>query len=288
MMRRTLRLAAGLALVAQGAWAQATVPAETIGQAGGLNFQSGLVAENLSGFAPQHTQQASLAPGRVAVETDPARIRSGQTSIRMQIQPGDCSARIGGGQPDDCASGNERIEIGSGQPASGLSLSAFSVMLGGDFRNLSSSAPAIGLVQWFQQNAGACFAVQYNASQENLYIRNRCTNGSYNTAEPEDVALRGGTFDRWHEFVVLANWSKGADGLFRVLHNDNLVYDFRGPTLAAEGGDTVSERFSILRQNGLGAHSTVSTMWLDDVIRAGSIEELEQRYVFDRANLGVQ
>jgi len=288
MMRRTLRLAAGLALVAQGAWAQGTVPAETIGQAGGLNFRSGLVAENLSGLAPQHTQQASLAPGRVIVETDPGRVRSGQTSIRMQVQPGDCSARIGGGQPDDCASGNERIEIGSAQGTTGIMLEAFSLMLGSDFRNLSTSAPAISLVQWFQQDAGACFAIQYNAAQENLYVRNRCTNGSYNTAEPEDVALRGGVTDSWQEFVILANWSKGADGLFRVLHNNVLVYDFRGPTLAAEGGDTVTERFSILRQNGLGAHSGASTMWIDDVIRASSVAELESRYAFDRGNLGVQ
>jgi hypothetical protein len=287
-MRRTLRLAAGLALLAQGAWAQGTVPAETIGQAGGLNFQSGLVAENLSGFAPQHTQQASLAPGRIAVETDPTRIRSGQTSIRMQIQPGDCSARIGGGQPDDCASGNERIEIGSGQGASGIMLEAFSLMLGGDFRNLNDNAPAVNLVQWFQQNAGACFSLQYNAVRENLSIRNRCTNGSYNTAEPQDVELRGNPIDSWQEFVVLANWSKGADGLFRVLVNNDLVYDYRGPTLAAEGADVVSERFMILRQNGLGVHTGAATMWLDDVIRAGSVAELETRYAFERANLGVQ
>ncbi len=273
--------------MAGSAVAQGAVPAETVGQGGGLNFGSALVAENFAGLTPSHTQEASVRPGRIIAETNPAAVRSGQTSIRMQIQPGDCSARIGGGQPDDCANGNERIEINAGS-STGTTLYAFSMLVGPDFRQLSEGAPAVGLVQWFQSDAGACFSLQYDVVERNLYIRNRCTNGSYNTSEPADENIAANPFDRFNEFVVLANWSRGADGLFRLLVNNDLVYDFRGPTLAAEGGEEVSARFSILRFDGLGQHGSPATLWLDDVVAASGLEAIEQRYAFDRGRLGVQ
>lgn len=286
-MKSTFLLAAGLAIVAQSAGAGGIVPTETVGRSGGLNFGSALVAENFAGLSPRHTQEASLRPGRVVAETNPAYIRSGQTSIRMQIQPGDCSARIGGGQPDDCASGNERIEINTGT-SSGTMLYAFSLLLGSDFRQLNEAAPTVSLVQWFQAGAGACFSIRYDADSDDLLLRNRCTNGSYNTAEPEDVDLGGDATRGFQEFVVLANWSKGSDGLFRLLVDNELVYDFRGPTLVAEGSNEVSQRFSVLRLDGLGQHTTTSTLWLDDVVASPGLTEIEQRYSFDRGNLGVQ
>lgn len=282
-MRETLLPLVSLLLLAQVSQAQEQASASV----GGLAFGNALVAENFVGLNPSHSQEASIRPGRVAVDADPNRIRSGETSIRMQIQPGDCGARIGGGQPDDCANGNERIEIGGG-PSSGTTLYAFAMMLGSDFRNLADNAPAVNLVQWFQQDAGACFNVQFNGSSERLYLRNRCTDGSYNTAEPEDVELRVPSFDSWVEFVILANWSKGPDGLFRVLANGRLVYDYRGPTLAAGGADEVEQRFSVLRFQGLGNHASTSTLWLDDVVQSSGLGEIEARYAVDRATLGVQ
>lgn len=275
---RAFVLAAGLAA--------ATVPG--MSQAQGLDFGGALAAENLSGIAGSHTQEPSLRPGRVALEAAPERVRSGQTSVRMQIQPGDCGARIGGGQPDDCANGNERIEINAGT-STGTTLYAFSMMLGADFRDLSDEAPTVGLVQWFQQEAGACFSLQYNNASERLVLRNRCTDGGFNTAPPEDVELRGvPAFDTWNEIVVLANWSAGPDGLFRVLVNDALAYDFRGPTLAAGGAGEVSQRFTVLRFDGLGRHAATSTLWLDDLVQSGGLGPIEERYAFTRANLGVQ
>jgi hypothetical protein len=50
----------------------------------------------------------------------------------------------------------------------------------------------------------------------------------------------------------------------------------------------VSQRFMILRPNGLGQIASISTMWVDDAVRGASLEEIEQRYAFDRANLGVR
>jgi len=283
MLRRTLSAIAALTLAAQVAQAQTT---GTTGQGGGLDFRSPLVSENISGLAASHAQQASLLPGRVAVEASPTRIRSGQTSIRMQVQPGDCGPRISGAQ-DDCAEGNERIDIDS-DFVPGTQLYAFSLMLGSDFGSLNRNGTGVSLVQWYQRDLGACYALQYSIQQRELFLRNRCPQGVYDPANPEDIALRGRTFDSWNEFVILAVWSKGGDGLFRVLQNNTLVYDHRGPTLAPAGGDDVSQRFTVLRYNGLGTHGAPSTIWLDDVVRSSGVAEIEQRYAFDRANLGVQ
>lgn len=284
-MRPFLPLLAGLALAAGVAAAQ-TPPEGTVGAQGGLNFASALVAETFAGVRPSHTQQASLRPGRIVVETSPAHVRSGQTSVRMQLQPGDCGARIGGGAPDDCANGNERIEINMG-PSSGTVLYGFSLQLGDDFGQIRGPS-AVNLVQWFQQGAGACFNVQYDVRDKRLYVRNRCAAGGYNAGPPQDTSLRAPAFGRWNEFVVLARWSKGEDGLFRVLVNDELAYDWRGATLAPEGADQVSERFSILRFEGLGRIPVPSTLWLDDVVASGRVADIAQRYAFTRANLGVQ
>lgn len=282
MLRRTLSAVAATMLLVQAGQAQTAAT----GQAGGLDFRNPLVSENISGLAASHAQQASLLPGRVAVEAGPSRIRSGQTSIRMQVQPGDCGPRINGAQ-DDCAEGNERIDIDS-DFVPGTQLYAFSLMLGSDFDSLSRNGAGVSLVQWYQRDLGACYALQYSIPQRELFLRNRCPQGVYDPENPEDVALRGAGLDRWNEFVILAVWSKGADGLFRVLQNNQLVYDHRGPTLAPDGGDDVSQRFSVLRYNGLGNHRAPSTIWLDDIVRSGGVAEIEQRYAFDRGNLGIQ
>jgi hypothetical protein len=284
MLRRTLAAMAAAMLVSQASQAQTAAPA---GQGGGLDFQNPVVAENISGLAASHAQQASLLPGRVALEGSPDRIRSGQTSIRMQVQPGDCGPRVNGGGQDDCAEGNERVDIDS-DFVPGTQLYAFSMMLGSDFGSLSRNGTGVSLVQWYQRDLGACYAIQYSISERQMFLRNRCPQGVYDPENPEDVALRGRTFDQWNEFVVLAVWSKGQDGLFRVLQNNTLVYDHRGPTLAPTGGDDVSQRFSILRYNGLGVHQAPSTVWLDDIVRSNGVAAIEQRYAFDRANLGVQ
>jgi hypothetical protein len=283
MLKRTLLAAAAILALSQQSLAQGAAA----GQAGGLDARSPLVAENFFGVVPSHDQQASLLPGRVAADASPGRVRSGQTSIRMQIQPGDCGPRVGGGGQDDCAAGNERIDIGSDY-IGGTQLYAFSLMLASDFNQLSRNSAGVGLVQWYQRDVGACYALQYGISQRGIFVRNRCPQGVYNPEQPEDVGLQRTGFDRWDEFVVLAVWSKGADGLFRVLQNNQLVYDHRGPTLAAQGGDDVAQRFSLLRYNGLGNNPAPSTIWLDDVIRSGSVEEIAARYAFDRANLGIQ
>lgn len=287
MMKLAFLLTAGLLTSASSLSAQATLPAGTVGAAGGLNFDSPLVAESFHGLTPRHVLAASLLPGRVAVETDPARIRSGQASIRLQVQPGDCGRAINGGDPDDCASGNERVELNTGNTG-GLTVYGFSLMLDGDFRNINREEPTAYLVQWFQQDAGACFDVHYSGSVDQIFIRNRCVGGSFASGTVEDTNLRIPPFDSWHEYVVLANWSKGTDGLFRVLVDNRLVYSFQGPTLAAEGGDQVSERFMVNRQNGLGRTSGTTTMWLDDVVTSTSLDAIEQVYAVDRTSLGVQ
>ena len=191
----------------------------------------------------------------------------------MRLNPGDCGTRIGGELP---AERNEHNEINDTTPLAGPTLQAFSLMLGAHFGQLrSGSAPT--LVQWFQQNAGPCFSIQYSTPDRRMFLRNRCPQGSHGVGEPQDATLRVSPFDQFNEFVVLANWSKVADGLFRVLLNNQLGYSHAGPTLAAEGSDRVNQRLMILRPNGLGQIPTTSTMWIDDAIRGASPEEIEQR-----------
>ncbi len=266
---------------------------------GGLNFRSSAVRENLFGVGWKHGFETSSLPGRVTVDSNADRVRSGETSIRMQILPKDCGWTVhrDSGEWNDCLWGNERVDILATNPLSGKQFYAVSMMLSSDFSKLPGQtrymSSDINLFQWYQLDSGACFNLQYNTRRKRLNIDVRCPNAVYDHqgARKNRIELSGPVYDRWHEFVVFANWRADDKGVFRVLHNGNLVMNYAGPTIAKAGQNKVNEAAFIYRYGSKDEpawtfYRTPSTVWFDDIIRARSLTKIERRYRFDRASLG--
>ena len=252
--------------------------------------------ENFAGATWRSDWETSLRPGRVTVDVEPSRVRSGSSSIRLHTEPGDCGFNADRSW-NDCNVGNERVGIASTSTVSGQTFYALSVMLSS---NMSEHAAQprymnsdINLFQWYQLDSGACFNLQYNTRSQNLNIDVRCPNGVYDHegGRQNRVNLGGQVFDVWHEFVVYANWTTDNRGTFRVLHNGALVMDHNGPTLARSGRREVNEAAFIYRYGSQSAPAsrfwpTPSTVWFDDIIRSTNLDEIEKRYRFDRVRLG--
>ncbi|PRY24846.1 polysaccharide lyase-like protein [Aliiruegeria haliotis] len=268
--------------------AETAPPPGTVSSNGGLKFSHQLAKENFSGLKPKHGKAANFRPGRIVVETDPARVRSGKSSIRFQIQPGDCGRSAGPGSWDDCKLRNERIEVTTQGSTAKSSFYAFSVLLSRDFSALQNYHPEVNLYQNYQYGSGACFNIQYSIPRKALHIQHRCVNGRYDHGSPKNTYVPGPTFDRWHEFVIYAKWSRGSDGVYRVLHNGKLVYSFSGATLAADAGSKIITNLFIYRYEGVGRTTTASTAWFDDIVASKSFSKISARYPVSKAALGVR
>ena len=269
---------------------------ETIGKRGGLNFAHPLVLENYSGFGKLwHDFQASLSPGRVAVETDSARVHSGKSSIRMHILRGDCgwtTHRDDGGW-NDCDHANERVETNAEPLRAGEYYYALSVMVGSNILALEPFGNAwahneINLYQWFQFDSGACFDLLFNVKLKKLDFSIYCSTGVADT-QYKRVILEDSRTDVWHEFIFHIRWSFGRDGFFRVLQNGKMVMNYNGPTMTPEGRPLLVDHPQVyLYGESMNPGSTARehyrtpvTAWFDDMIRTKSIKAIQKVYKFD-------
>lgn len=293
----TLELPAARAILANRALPAANA-AETIAKRGGLNFSSPLVLENFSGVdGLLHGFTKSLWPGRVTVDTDPARIRTGSGSIRMHLLPGDCggSTHTGEGQWNDCEHGNTRVDINASATKTPEMFYGVSIMLGQNlfalepFEN-SYARSDVNLYQWYQIDSGACFNLMFNTRDKKLAIDVRCSDGVLNDANRK-LVLPDTRPDVWHEFVVHANWATDQTGFFRVLQNGKMVMAYDGPTIVKGGRSQIAEHPQIYAYGEGGGETateqyrTAATVWFDDMIRTRSIDALRNSYTFDDAAL---
>jgi hypothetical protein len=294
----TLALPAAREILATRTLPPANAPAETIAKKGGLNFSSDLVLENFPGVdGLLHGFTKSLWPGRVTVDTDPARVHTGGGSIRMHLLPGDCggSTHRGEGEWNDCDHGNARVDINSAATRAPEMFYGVSIMLGQNlfalepFENRSARSD-VNLYQWFQLDSGACFNLMFNTREKKFVIDARCGDGVLSDANRK-IILPDARPDAWHEFVVHANWATDDTGFFRVLQNGKMVMAYEGPTIVEAGRAQIAEHPQIYAYGdggGLSAtaqYRTAATVWFDDMIRSPSIDALKDTYSFEDAAL---
>ncbi|MEQ1901119.1 MAG: heparin lyase I family protein [Devosia sp.] len=273
-------------------------PGETVGPGGGLNFNNALVMENYEGFKKVwHDFDRSLWPGRVTIETDPARVHSGAASVRMVLLPGDCgwTTHRDAGEYNDCDHSNERVETNADAVRPGLMYYGFSVMIDPNFLDLVPfdipwAKSEVNLYQWFQYDSGACFNLQFSTRYKRLDIDTRCASGKYSDVYSK-VFLEDSRPGVWHEFVVEANWATDETGYFRVLQNGRMVMNYAGPTTVKAGADYIADHPQIYaygsdeNDTATRQYRTAATAWFDDMMRSTSLADIHSRYKFDDAAL---
>ena len=288
---------AGQEILADRYIPELNAPADTVGRRGGLNLTHPLVRENYPNARLRQGYVASLRPGRVTVETDPARIRSGNSSIRMHAVRGDCGGSTFGGPGawNDCTGGNSRVETGIEMFNKREAYYALSIMMHENIEGLPGYRNPypdsdINLYQWFQDHSGACFNMSYNTRIKKLTIDMRCEFGKYGEYPVGKargrVVLSNSDYNVWHEFVIHAKWSAKEDGFFRVLQNGKMVMNYESYTLTPNGQTEVEDHPQIYLYGGdsrasWDQYKTPVTVWFDDMMRSTKLSDIQAKYSFD-------
>jgi hypothetical protein len=170
------------------------------------------------------------------IASAPFPVRSGETSVRLELHRGDCGKLSMGDRWDDCLHNNERVELVSAErdwlKANSRGAYGWSIYLPPDWNPKDLSQIVLG--QFHQQGDDhPAFQFFYQSQGGGLQVARRVeeTRNSagtdIRTIIPEKE-LRG----RWHDIRVDASWRKRKDGYFRVTVNGTPAYDFRGQTLS--------------------------------------------------------
>lgn len=199
----------------------------------------------------------------------PHPVRSGASSIRFEVQPGDCSAGKHGW--DDCAKDRERAELKQTdyQMAGEQWWYAFSLYLPHSHRNIWPAK--LSLAQFHQEGAGPVIMFQNDRGGLWLDIHDaRRTIQKVQVLEAH--ALKG----RWHDIVLRIKWSRKDDGMIDMWIGHRAVANYRGATMSAE---QVYFKFGVYRsflsRNARLAASTSHVAYFDSVRRGKTRREVE-------------
>ena len=200
---------------------------------------SSAYSENISGFKFRKSLPANFkAHGMQTVrKTDGHPVRSGKTSIRFEVRPGDCSWVKGW---NDCKNDRERHELISNK-IRGEKWIQWSLYMPEDFPIIWPAQTAMAQFHqagdrppafMFQNRAGGYTA---NRQKNHIDVENR------KLLNDED--MRG----KWSDILVHVKWTSKADGFFRVYVNGEVKprYVYQGAT--HDPGAQVVFKFGIYR-----------------------------------------
>lgn len=166
--------------------------------------------------------------GHGLVDQNNGPVFAGRTSERFEVRQGDCAAQPGW---SDCAMDRERSEMSELKPYTQMNSPtwySWSVYFDPSWPDISPVTTTVGQFHQRNQSAPAVLFVQKNGvyrmrieSAKALWPADKQI---YVLVNPK--LLR----NRWHNIVMNANWSTGADGFIRVWVNGVLKVDIKGPT----------------------------------------------------------
>jgi hypothetical protein len=204
--------------------------------------------------------------------------RAGKQSFRFEVRPGQCG-------DGDCTRGNERSELGSRRfvPAPGSegngseSWYAWSIY----FQNYKFADGNSIHGQFGQKSVGAepsegsggcatCILFFILDSSGNLITRFVNFEGD----RSEVLIPREQLSNKWHDVLVHAKWSTGADGLFKVWVDGKLKLNRRGANLRPYKA-TVWFKFGVYRHD-MSHYPATTVVYYDELVRGSSCEDVSQ------------
>jgi len=240
-----------LALVA---WAALPVRADSIDDIRGWSFTKSL-PDNYKPYGFNVVDRADRYP-----------VRTGPSSLRFEVQPGDCSWQAGGW--NDCEHDRERHELKAASWSGGEGWYQWSVYLPRDYPVIFPAKVALGQfhqesghVAWMFQNKDGGLAVDNQVQGSTLHLKPILS----------DADMRG----HWSDILVHARWSAGKDGFFRVFVNGETMprYAWSGPTQSA--GKRVYFKFGIYRSyvSRRPGKAPAQVVYYDDVAAGSECED---------------
>ncbi len=195
--------------------------------------------EDVSGWSFVRSLPIGASLHGVGVAHDPLPTRSGKTSLRFEVRPGDCSTGRHGW--DDCRQDRERAELKQqGYQRHGETWwYRFSLFVPEDHRNIWPAK--LSFAQFHQQGAKPVLMLQNHKGGLWLDIRNGKRTVRRVPIIPER-AFKG----RWHDIRFNIRWSRNRDGFMRTFIGDELVHQYKGRTMSA---DRVYFKFGLYRSH---------------------------------------
>ena len=145
---------------------------------------------------------------------------------RFEVRPGDC----GGDTAIDCGRDRERSELserGDRNPQGSSYWYGWSLYIPDNFANVAPTKVALG--QFHQEGSHPAWMFEIGAS--GYRIDNHVSDGKPNDHTLIDNAVLRG---RWHDITVYAHWATSDDGVLQVWADNDLKFDYRGPTMTAD------------------------------------------------------
>ena len=170
-------------------------------------------------------------------------VRNGGKSIRFEVRMGDCN-------PDstkkkygwsDCDNDRERHELAAGSNQDIMKNTEFwfawSLYLPKDHENLYPLKNALGQ---FHQNGGPP-VFMFEEHEDGYTLARTIGDDDY---DDKLLVKTSDMLGKWTDVLINANWSKEEDGFFKLWVNDELKYDYKGPTMT---GKSVYQKFGVYR-----------------------------------------
>ncbi len=241
---------------------------------------------NWGTFYSNHNNAAN--PYHVSVGGGP--VRSGASSYRFELRPGDCGHGFppyseGGNVHGDCLRGSERVELQSESYDRNGSESwyAWSIyhqnyqfldgpsVTHGQFKHVKATGsgnkddPSPGgctdCLVFFQPRADRGMIVRFE---------------NFERYGETILIPKGEINNKWHDILVHAKWSTRSNGLFQVWVNGKLKVNRKGANLK-QGNNPIRFKFGVYRSDLYRTSKNYThIVYYDEVMRGNSCEDVSQ------------
>ena len=163
----------------------------------------------------------------VGTAHEPLPVRTGGTSLRFELRPGDCSRGKHGW--DDCRKDRERVEIKQTdyQHHGEAWWYGFSIYLPESHQNIWPAK--LSFAQFHQEGAKPAIMLQNHKGGLWLDIHD-----AQRTVRLDQLISADKMRNHWHDVVLQIRWSRDSDGFVRAWISGRKVADYRGQTMNAE------------------------------------------------------
>ena len=162
---------------------------------------------------------------QIVNKNDGHPVRSGNESIRFEVRKGDCGEDPGSWS--DCKNDRERHELSGLKDTmkKGEYWISWSIYFPKDHQNLSPLSNAYG--QFHQKNGHPVFMFK---ELRNGYTIVRSIKEDYSDYNETKLLGNEEVLGNWFDVLINVKWTKKNDGFFKIWINDELKYDYKGPT----------------------------------------------------------
>ena len=166
-------------------------------------------------------------------------VRAGNQSIRFEVRNGDCGRDPGSWS--DCKNDRERHELSGGdsEMTKGEYWFSWSIYFPKDHKNLYPLSNAFG--QFHQKEGNPVFMFK---ELKNGYSIVRTITDKDEDYDQKNLLNNEEVLGKWFDVLINAKWTKKKDGFFKIWINNELKYDYVGPTKSRQ---KVYQKFGVYR-----------------------------------------